>query len=180
MATTKVTLKDLSHVIQNVLARRRIKTLLDTLVDKCDAITTGAAGFLTADAGGRAVMAANYFDAATAAAKFADGAIPQAKLAFTAAPATKSGPGAIDITKRLTLFTSTGAGNALTLANGTYAGQAVRVIHSVKGTSGTGVITPTTFDHTSVTLTNVFSSVEFEWTGTTWTIGRLIDATVTG
>jgi hypothetical protein len=96
------------------------------------------------------------------------------------APATRSGAGAISLTNHLTLFTSTGAGNALTLANGTYAGQRVRVIHSVKGSSGTGVITPTTFDHTSVTLTNAYASVEFVWTGTTWTIARLIDATVTG
>jgi len=97
-----------------------------------------------------------------------------------AAPATISGAGAISLTNHLTRFTSTGAGNALTLANGTYAGQRIRVIHSVKGASGTGVITPTTFDHTSVTLTNAYASVEFVWTGTTWTIARLIDATVTG
>ena len=96
------------------------------------------------------------------------------------APATRSGAGAISLTNHLTLFTSTGAGNALTLANGTYAGQRVRIIHSVKGASGTGVITPATFDHTSVTLTNVYASVEFIWTGSTWTIARLIDATVTG
>jgi hypothetical protein len=40
-----------------------------------------AAGTLSADAGGRAMMAAGYFDAATAEAKIADGAIPIDKLA---------------------------------------------------------------------------------------------------
>jgi hypothetical protein len=142
---------------------------------------TLAADGLSADAAGRAVIAAGYFDAATVAAKFVAGAIPMSKLAAVAAPATLSGPGAIDPTKGQTNFTSTAAGNALTLADGTYAGQKVVVFHSVKGASGTGVITPAHFDHTSVTLTDAYASAEFIWTGAAWTLGRLVGtATVTG
>ena len=168
---------------------------------------TVAGGALTADAPGRAAFAANFFDATTVAAKFAagcfaanstiralfaaglidaataasiiaTGAIPAAKLATVASPVVLSGAGAIDITKSQTNFTSTGAAQALTLANGTFAGQKVVVFHSVDG--GSGVITPTTFEHTSVTLTNAYDSVEFIWTGATWTLGRLIGATVQG
>lgn len=181
MPITTVTIHDLSRQIQNKLARARIKTCTDALVT---AVNAGAqvVNSLSADTDGRAMMAANYFDATTAAAKFAAASIPLSKLATTVAPATRSGAGAIDSTKKLTLFTSTGAGNALTLADGTYAGQVAVVFHSVKGASGTGVITPTTFDHTSVTLTAAYDSAEFVWTGTTWTLGRLVGATavVTG
>lgn len=207
MTVTAVTRDQLEYPtdIYNAAA---LKAWVDAITTAANAGSLSAGG-LSADANGRAVMASGYFDAATVALKFAAGcfaanstvralfaaglidaataasiiaagAIPASKLATVAAPATLSGPGAIDVTKGQTQFTSTGAGNALTLANGTYAGQKVVVFHAVKGSSGTGVITPTTFDHTSVTLTNAYESVEFIWTGSTWTIGRLIGATVTG
>ena len=209
MTVTAVTTLQLEYPtdIYNATA---IKAWVDAVTTAAN-LGTIAGGALTADGPGRAAFAANFFDATTVAAKFAAGcfaangtiralfaaglidsatatsiiaagAIPASKLATAAAPATLSGPGAIDVTKGQTSFTSTGAGNALTLANGTYAGQKVVVFHSVKGASGTGVITPTTFDHTSVTLTAVYDSVEFIWTGSTWTLGRLIGATavVTG
>jgi hypothetical protein len=47
-----------------------IKTCLDAIVTKVNAITTAAAGFLTADTDGRAVIETLYFDAATVADKF--------------------------------------------------------------------------------------------------------------
>jgi hypothetical protein len=52
-----------------------------------------------------------------------------------------SGAGAIDPAKPTTLFTSTGASQALTLANGTN-GQIKTIIHVVDG--GSGVLTPST------------------------------------
>jgi hypothetical protein len=194
----------------NKKAYTRLRTLVNAMAAAINA-GAQVVNSLTADAPGRGVIQAGYFDAATVALKFAAGcfaanstiralfaaglfdsatvtsvfaaaSIPSSKLATTVAPATLSGPGAIDSTKKLTLFTSTGAGNALTLADGTYAGQVVVVHHTVKGASGTGVITPTNCQHTSVTLTAAYDSVEFVWTGATWAIGRLVGATavVTG
>jgi hypothetical protein len=57
-------------------------TLVNALVTKCNAITTGAAGFLTADASGRSVMASSYFDLpATTDAKFAAGSLNGSRIA---------------------------------------------------------------------------------------------------
>ncbi len=95
------------------------------------------------------------------------------------APTALSGAGAV-VPGDVTLFTSTGAGNALTLADGTYPGQQTIVTHVVKGTSGTGVLTPTHFRHTSVTFTNANDAVRLMWSGTQWEIIGIDGATVTG
>lgn len=54
---------------------------------------------------------------------------------------TRSGPGAVSVTKTTTKVTTTGALDALTLADGTD-GQVKRIIHDVDG--GSFVLTPTT------------------------------------
>ncbi len=54
-----------------------------------------------------------------------------------------SGAGAVNLTTGATAVTTTGAGNALTLADGVN-GQIKKVAHAVKGTLGTFVLTPTT------------------------------------
>lgn len=139
-----------------------------------------AAGAFAANSTIRALFAAGLIDSATATSIIAAGAIPASKMASVAAPDTKSGTGVtLDPTKAQTNYTTTAGGNTASLANGTYAGQKVVVFHAVKGSSGTVVITPATFDHTSVTLTDVYASVEFIWTGTTWTMGRLVGSGVT-
>jgi hypothetical protein len=86
---------------------------------------------------------------------------------------TLSGPGAVDPLKKTTYFTSTGAGNALTLANGTYYGQRTTILKLNPSTSGTGVITQTTGAALagtlgSITLTNTYESVTLEWDGSAW------------
>lgn len=205
MATTKATLRDLSRSIQNKSARARIKILLDALVDAMDAIVVGSAGFLTANAGGRAVMADTYFNNTTTTdAKFsaasisgnriANGGISATQLAsdavttvkildanvtgakleaaLCAAPSARSGPGAIAITSPTCLLTTTGTGDALTLANGGFAGQAIDIVHVVDG--GTGVITQETgaalrADITSITFTSAGDFCRLVWTGTLWT-----------
>ena len=53
-----------------------------------------------------------------------------------------SGAGAVDVTSQVTLFTSTGASQALTLADGSV-GQIKTIIHVTDG--GSGVLTPTNF-----------------------------------
>jgi hypothetical protein len=87
-----------------------------------------------------------------------------------------SGAGAINLTTRTTLFTSTGASQALTLADGTGVvpiGFRKRVMHYVDG--GSGVFTAGGALHlgtgvTTVTLTAKGDWVEFEWDGTNWNV----------
>lgn len=71
-----------------------------------------------------------------------------------------SGPGAINLTTFATAFTSTAAGNALTLADGTV-GQ-IKVIAYVAQAAGpdTGVLTPTsTVGYTTVTFNKVGDTI---------------------
>ena len=82
-----------------------------------------------------------------------------------------SGPGAVNITTLTTTFTSTGAGNALTLANGV-AGQHKAVVYVAEAAGGdTGVLTPTNFGNgTTITFNAVGESVLLQFLGTDWWI----------
>lgn len=78
-----------------------------------------------------------------------------------------SGPGAVSVATRTTRVTSTGVGDALTLANGTYIGQRKTIIMVVDG--GSSVITPATpSGFATATLNAVYDWVEMEWTGAAW------------
>jgi len=78
--------------------------------------------------------------------------------------ATLSGAGAIPITTSLVKFTSTGAAQALTLANGVD-GQRLTIVHDVDG--GSGVLTPTTkTGFTTVTFTNAGDTVSLVYVTT--------------
>jgi len=94
--------------------------------------------------------------------------------------ATLSGAGAIPITTSLVKFTSTAAANALTLANGVD-GQRLTVVHDVKGTLGTGVITPTTkTGFSTITLTTAGDSVSLVYVTTRgWMVTGSYLATIT-
>lgn len=142
------------------------------------------AGALAATTQGRALIATGYFDEATATDKFAAQAITGALLknatvtatqlagTLCGAPTDRSGPGACAITSPYCLLTTTGTGDALTVADGGFAGQTLTIRHIVDG--GTGVITQTTgaklrSDITTITFTNVGDWVTLVWTGTLWT-----------
>lgn len=72
-----------------------------------------------------------------------------------------SGPGAVNVTTLTTALTSTGVGDALTLANGT-AGQIKTIVHDVDG--GSAVLTPTTkTGFTTVTFTNAGDTVTLQY-----------------
>jgi len=76
-------------------------------------------------------------------------------------PQALSGAGAVDVVTSATSFTSTGAAQALTLANGTN-GQIKTIAHVVDG--GSGVLTPTTKSgYTTITFTNVGDSVTLQY-----------------
>ena len=79
-----------------------------------------------------------------------------------------SGAGAVNLTDMLTSLTTTGAAQALTLANGT-TGQIKIISHVVDG--GSAVLTPTTkIGFTTITFTNVGDSATLVYTAAGWAI----------
>lgn len=89
------------------------------------------------------------------------------KVVGFGAPQALSGPGAVNVTTLVTLFTSTGAGDALTMADGTRAGQLKFVTMVVDG--GSGVLTPTTkTNFTTLTLTAAHDWGLMQWSGSAW------------
>jgi hypothetical protein len=78
-----------------------------------------------------------------------------------------SGAGAVAITSRIHEVTTTGTGDALTLANGT-AGQRLTIIYVAEGAGGdTAVITPTTLaGGTTITLNALGDSAEIIYSST--------------
>ena len=80
-----------------------------------------------------------------------------------------SGPGAVNVTQLTTAFTSTAAGNALTLADGAQ-GQIKTIIYVAEAAGGdTGVLTPTNLGSgTTITFNAVGDSVTLQFAGTDW------------
>ena len=77
-----------------------------------------------------------------------------------------SGAGAVDVTSQITHFTSTGAAQALTLADGT-AGQLKTIVHISDG--GSGVLTPSNFGSGStITFTNAGDTATLLFTNSAW------------
>lgn len=86
----------------------------------------------------------------------------------TATNQALSGAGAVNLTDMLTSLTTTGASQALTLANGTE-GLIKFIVHTVDG--GSAVLTPTTkIGFTTITFTNVGDSVSMIYTATGWAV----------
>jgi len=79
-----------------------------------------------------------------------------------------SGAGAVNLTDMMTSLTTTGASQALTLANGTV-GQIKIITHTVDG--GSAVLTPTTkIGFSTVTFTAVGDTVMMIYTAAGWAI----------
>jgi hypothetical protein len=80
-----------------------------------------------------------------------------------------SGPGAVNITTLTTAFTSTGAGDALTLADGV-AGQLKTIVYVAEAAGGdTGVLTPANLGSaTTITFNAVGDSVTLQFIGADW------------
>jgi hypothetical protein len=89
-----------------------------------------------------------------------------------------SGAGAVNVTASVTKYTSTGAAQALTLADGTD-GQIKVIVHAVDG--GSGVLTPTTkTGYTSLTFTNAGDTATLLYNTTIgWTILAVNGTTIT-
>ena len=80
-----------------------------------------------------------------------------------------SGPGAVNITTLTTAFTSTGTGDALTLADGAQ-GQLKTIIYVAEAAGGdTGILTPSNLGSaTTITFNAVGDSVTLQFAGTDW------------
>lgn len=99
------------------------------------------------------------------------------KVVGFGAPQSLSGAGAVNVTTLATLFTSTGAAQALTLADGTRAGQLKFIAHVVDG--GSGVLTPTTkTGFSTVTFTNANDWACLIWSGSAWFVLAYGGATI--
>ena len=82
-----------------------------------------------------------------------------------------SGAGAVDVTNAFTQLTTTGAAQALTLANGTV-GEIKIISHAVDG--GSAVLTPTTkIGFSTITFTAVGDSAMLVYTSAGWGIVAL-------
>lgn len=90
-----------------------------------------------------------------------------------------SGPGAVNITTLTTAFTSTAAGNALTLADGA-AGQLKTIVYVAEAAGGdTGVLTPANLGSaTTITFNAVGDSVTLQFIGADWWVIGLRGAVV--
>lgn len=114
----------------------------------------------TAGAATTLVLAVNN----TAALTFNTGRNATFSNSVITSSSTLSGAGAIPITTSLVKFTSTGAAQALTLANGVD-GQRLTIVHDVDG--GSGVLTPTTkTGFSTVTFTNAGDTVDLVYVTT--------------
>jgi hypothetical protein len=79
-----------------------------------------------------------------------------------------SGAGAVNVVDMLTSLTTTGASQALTLANGTV-GQMKVIVHVVDG--GSAVLTPTTkIGFSTITFTSVGDAVDMIYTSAGWAV----------
>lgn len=86
----------------------------------------------------------------------------------TATNQSLSGAGAVNVTTGLTSLTTTGASQALTLADGAV-GQIKIIVHTVDG--GSAVLTPTTkIGFSTITFTAVGDSAALIYTATGWAI----------
>ena len=109
------------------------------------------------------------------------GALPVANGGTGASAAVQalSGAGAVDITSLATAFTSTAAGNALTLADGAQ-GQLKTIIYVAEAAGGdTGILTPTNLGSaTTITFNAIGDSVTLQFAGTDWWVIGLRGAAV--
>lgn len=90
-----------------------------------------------------------------------------------------SGPGAVNITQPVTAFTSTGTGNALTLADGVQ-GQLKTIVYVAEAAGAdTGVLTPANLGAgTTITFTNVGDACILQFIGADWWAISLRGATL--
>lgn len=95
-------------------------------------------------------------------------------------PQELSGPGAVNITRYNTRFTSTATGNALTLADATQVGQLKKIQYVAEAAGGdTGVLTPTTpSGFATITFNAIGDYILLTWSPVGWAILEYSGVTV--
>lgn len=95
-------------------------------------------------------------------------------------PQALSGPGAANITTYQTQYTSTGAGDVVTLADATRIGHLKKISYVAEGGAGdTCVVTPANLEaFTTATLAAVGDYVLFMWNGAAWLVIENVGATL--
>lgn len=90
---------------------------------------------------------------------------------------TLAGPGAVNVTTLTTALTTTGTGDALTLADGTN-GQIKTIVYVAEGAGGdTAVLTPTNrLGFATITFNNIGDTATLQFVGTKWAIIALYGA----
>lgn len=87
---------------------------------------------------------------------------------LSAAQQALSGPGAVNITSALTVWTTTGA-DAGTLADGAFVGQTKEILMTADG--GDGTLTPANLSGgDTITFSNVGDYVLLQWDGSNWVV----------
>ena len=97
--------------------------------------------------------------------------------AVIATPGTRNGPGAVDVTTTTTALTTTGTGDALTLADGT-TGQIKTIVYVAEGAgTDTAVLTPANrIGYATITFNDIGDSATLQFVGTGWAILALYGA----
>lgn len=81
---------------------------------------------------------------------------------------TSAGAGAVAITGTVHEITTTGTGDAMTLADGTE-GQILHIVYAAEGAGAdTAILTPTSFNDTTITFTDLGESVTLLFTAAKW------------
>lgn len=96
------------------------------------------------------------------------------------ATTTSSGPGAVAITGGIHEVTTTGTGDALTLADGTE-GQLLHIVYVAEGAGGdTAILTPTNLAgaDTTITFNDLGDTATLLFTAATWFVVGTKDAVV--
>jgi len=98
----------------------------------------------------------------------------------TAGTQALSGPGAVNITSYQTQFTSTGTGDALTLADAAIAGHLKKITYVAEGGGAdTGVLTPTNLaGGTTLTFNAVGDYAVLMWNGADWLVIDTVGTTL--
>jgi hypothetical protein len=97
--------------------------------------------------------------------------------AVIATPDTRTGAGAVSVTTTTTAYTSDGAAEALTLADGT-TGQIKTIVYVAEAAGGdTGVLTPANrIGYATITFNDIGDSATLQFVGTGWAILALYGA----
>ncbi len=195
MATLKSGWPELRSVVNALVAAETAGTAGADTVDT-EALIDDV---LSADAAGRSKMATDYFNAATVLLKIADGAFAAdtatralfgdgiwtaAKLGASSVTTAKlgtevrgeaqalSGPGAVNLTTPTTRVTTTGTNDALTLADGTVAGQRKTIFHAVDG--GSFRLTAGGSLHLGDSIATITSTAAKDWVLLEWSVSDTV------